>query len=122
MKDKFEDMYRQQAEFLRLLRDKRSHPDFPLDFSKKEDQQFVKHLAHECMNELFEMTAHLKNTKRHRATELTDFDKGEYTEEMVDVLHYLLGIAIYSGISSDELYEAFMKKGDVNVARIEGAY
>ena len=42
--DKFEQMYAQQSGFLELLRDKRQHPNFPLDLSKKENQQFLKTL------------------------------------------------------------------------------
>lgn len=122
MTDKFEEMYAQQRSFNELLRDERNHPDFPLDLSVKKNQQFLKSLAHECMHELFEANLLLKNSKRHRATEMAEFDRESYKEELVDVLHYFLGIVIYSGISCDELYDAFVKKGEVNVDRVKNGY
>ncbi len=120
--DKLESMYSQQRSFNQLLRDERNHPDFPLDLSLKTNQQFLKHLTHECMHELFEANILLKNSKHHRVTEIAEFDRESYKEELCDVLHYFLGIAIYSGISCEELYDAFMKKGEVNFARIKGGY
>jgi hypothetical protein len=120
--DKFLEMYEQQRQFLELLREKRDHPDFPVDLSKKESQQFLKHLAHECMHELFEANMLLKNSKSHRATQLADFDREAYLEELSDVLHYLVGILIYSGITPEEMYDMYMKKGEVNINRINGGY
>jgi len=120
--DKFEQMYVQQTDFLELLRDKRHHPNFPLDLSKKENQQFLKTLSHECMHELFESNMLLKNAKSHRNTEFKDFDRESYKEELSDVLHYLIGILIYSGISKEEMFEMYMKKGQINIERINGGY
>ena len=87
MKDMFSQMFHQQQEFLELLRDKREHPDFPLNLSEKESQQFLKSLSHECMHELFESNMLLKNSKKHRTTEFNDFDRESYKEELSDVLH-----------------------------------
>lgn len=122
LKDKLEIMYEQQRSFNALLRDERNHPEFPLDLSVKKNQQFLKSLAHECMHELFEANLLLKNSKRHRVTELAEFDRESYKEELVDVLHYFLGIVIYSGISCDELFDAFIKKGETNVERVRNNY
>ena len=119
---KFETMFEQQKEFLELLRDKRDFPNFPLDLSEKKNQQFLKSLAHECMHELFESNMLLKNAKSHRSTEINDFDRDSYTEELSDVLHYLIGILLYSGISYEEMYEMYMKKGQINLDRINGGY
>ncbi len=119
---KFEIMFEQQKEFLELLRDKRDFPDFPLDLSEKKSQQFLKSLAHECMHELFESNMLLKNAKSHRSTEISDFDRDAYTEELSDVLHYLIGILLYSGISYEEMYKMYMKKGQINLDRINGGY
>tara|TARA_Y100001968_G_scaffold245481_1_gene229593 strand:+ start:184 stop:555 length:372 start_codon:yes stop_codon:yes gene_type:complete len=120
--DKFESMFDQQREFLELLCSKREYPNFPLDLSVKKNQQFLKTLAHECMHELFESNMLLKNTKSHRSTEFNDFDRDAYMEELSDVLHYLVGILIYSGISFEEMYDMYMKKGQINLDRINGGY
>lgn len=122
MKDMFSQMFRQQEKFLELLRDEREHPSFPLNLSEKESQQFLKSLSHECMHELFESNMLLKNSKKHRTTEFNDFDRESYKEELSDVLHYLIGILIYSGISVEEMFEMYMKKGQVNIDRINSGY
>lgn len=120
--DKLDEMYKQQWDFNVLLRDDRQYPDFPLDLSLKKNQQILKGLAHECMHELFEANHLLKNSKNHRVTDIKEFDRESYKEELVDALHYFLGIVIYSGISADELHEAFMKKGAINVQRVKNGY
>jgi len=120
--DKLEEMYNQQRDFNSLLRDERQHPDFPLDLKEKKNQQMLKHLAHECMHELFEANHLLKNSKHHRVTEVKEFDRESYKEELVDALHYFFGIVIYSGITVEELHEAFMKKGEINVQRVKNGY
>lgn len=120
--DKLEEMYEQQRSFNSLLRDERNHPQFPLDLSVKKNQQFLKSLTHECMHELFESNHLLKNSKNHRVTEIAEFDRESYKEELCDALHYFMGIIIYSGISCDELYTAFMNKGKVNVDRVRNNY
>ena len=122
MTDRLKRMFKQQKSFIKLLEEKRGHPAAPLDLTDKKNQQFLKHLSHECMNELYESIAHLKNTKIHRATNLPDFNREEYKEELSDVLHYLIGIMIYSGIDYEEIFEMYMKKGEVNVKRIETGY
>lgn len=120
--DKLDEMYNQQRDFNALLRDERQYPDFPLNLNEKKNQQMLKHLAHECMHELFEANHLLKNSKTHRATEVKEFDRESYKEELVDALHYFFGIVIYSGISVEELHEAFMKKGLINVQRVKNGY
>ena len=120
--EKFNVMFEQQKGFLELLRDERGFPTFPLNLSEKKNQQFLKSLAHECMHELFESNMLLKNAKSHRSTEINDFDRDAYMEELSDVLHYLIGILIYSGISCEEMYKMYMKKGQINLDRINGGY
>ena len=120
--DKLGQMFSQQEEFISLLQEKRGHPELPLDLSHKTSQQFLKSMAYECMHELFESNMLLKNTKKHRITDLPDFDREAYKEELSDVLHYLVGIMICSGISFDEIYKMYMKKGQINIDRINGGY
>jgi hypothetical protein len=120
--DKLDEMYNQQSSFNALLRDERQYPDFPLDLTLKNNQQILKGLAHECMHELFEANHLLKNSKNHRVTEIKEFDRESYKEELVDALHYFFGIVIYSGITVEELHEAFIKKGEINVQRVKNGY
>lgn len=120
--DKLGDMFEQQEKFMRLLQEKRNFPDFPVDLSSKKGQQLVRDISYHCMDELFESRQHLKNSKSHRITEIKDIDREAYIEELVDALHLFFEVCIASGISVDELYDAYMKKGQTNFSRIENGY
>jgi hypothetical protein len=115
-------MWYQQEVFMHLLRKKRNFPEFPVDLGSKEGQKVVKGIAQDTMHELFEAVHLLKNSKDHRATNVDGFDRAAFKEELVDALHYLFEICIASGISMDEFYDAYMAKGEVNVARIKDGY
>lgn len=122
MTDKLEKMWDQQEKFMRLLQTRRNFPEFPVDMTTKSGQKFLKGITHECMHELFEANLLLKNSKDHRATDVSEFSREEYVEELVDALHYFFEIAISSGVSMDELHEAYIKKGQINIDRIENGY
>lgn len=120
--DKLQQMWEQQEAFMKLLQTYRNFPTFPVDTTGKIGQKFLKGITHECMHELFEANLLLKNSKDHRATDVSDFNREDYVEELVDALHYFFEIAICSGVSMEELYEAYMKKGQININRIENGY
>jgi hypothetical protein len=122
MIDKLQNMWEQQHSFMKLLQEKRGFPDFPVDIKTKPGQKFLKGITHECMGELFEANQELKNSKNHRATEISEIDRDAYIEELIDSLHFFFEILIASGISLDEMYEAYMKKGEKNVDRIINGY
>ena len=115
-------MYQQQKEFMDLLREKRGFPEFPMDLNVKSSQKFIKSIAHDAMGELFEAVQELKNSKGHRATEISDFDREAYVEELVDTQHFLFEILILSGVSLEEFYKAYMAKGVRNDSRIRNGY
>lgn len=121
MSDRFLEMYEQQKDFMVLLNKKRGFPAFPVDLSSKAGQKFLKTISYECADELHEARQHLKQ-KDHRITDVGAVDRAEYVEELVDALHYFFEIVIASGISADELFEAYIKKGEVNTERIENDY
>lgn len=120
--DKLESMWDQQKKFMELLQSRRDFPQFPVDMTTKPGQKLLKGITHECMHELFEANQALRNSKDHRVTDVNDFNREHYVEELVDALHYFFEIAILSGVSLDELYDAYIKKGQVNVDRIESGY
>lgn len=120
--DKLKEMYEQQAQFMELLKQKRGFPSFPMDLSEKPSQKFIKAIAHDAMGELFEAVQELKNSKGHRATEIDEFDRDAYVEELVDTQHFLFEILILSGVSIEEFFEAYMKKGVTNFDRINNGY
>lgn len=119
---RLEKMWDQQLEFMKLLQRKRNFPQFPTDITSKKGQQFLKDIRNHMMEELFEAGQHLKNAKSHRATELPEIDREAYKEELVDALHLYFELVIASGISLDELVEAYLDKGKINQTRIETGY
>ena len=122
MMDKLQEMWEQQKKFMELLQERRDFTKFPVDMTSKSGQKLLKGITHECMHELFEANLLLKNSKDHRATDLRDFDRDSYVEELCDALHYFFEIAILSGVSIEELYQAYMKKGEINFNRVEKGY
>lgn len=122
MSDRLKEMWEQQKKFMELLKERRGFPSFPLNLSQKTEQKFLKGITHECMHELFEANLLLMNSKDHRATEIKDFNREAYIEELVDALHYFFEIAILSGVTCEELSDAYLKKGEINVSRIESGY
>ena len=115
-------MWLQQHNFVKLLQQRRSWPIDPLDLTQKENQRFLKSITHDCMDELYEANKELKNSKQHRQMNITEFDRVAYVEELIDAQHFLFEIAIMSGVTAEEFFAAYMKKGMTNVARIEMGY
>ena len=105
-----------------LLQEKRNFPKHPVDILSKNGQKFVKDIAHECMDELFEGIQHLRNSKSHRATNVNEFNRSEYIEELVDSFKYFCEICLLSDISAKEFCEVFLKKTSENTERILSGY
>jgi len=122
LSDKLESMWNQQESFIKLLQEKRNFPKFPVEISSKEGQKFLKDLSYECMHELFEAIQLLKNSKNHRITDVSEIDFEKFKEELSDSFHYFIEICIVAGISADDLYESYTKKGNINVDRINNGY
>lgn len=120
--DRLEAMWDDQVAFMKLLQEKRGFPQFPTDISSKQGQKFLKDITHHMMDELFEAGQHLKNSKSHRATLIPEVDREAFKEELVDALKLYFELVIASGITLDELYEAYQRKSAVNVERIRGSY
>ena len=120
--DMLNQMFSQQREFMNLLKEKRNFPNFPVDLSTKQGQKFVKSISHECMHELFESVQLLSDSKDHKNSLSGDFNKEKFLEELADVTHYLIEIFILTGISPEQIYEAYMKKGEINNDRINNGY
>lgn len=120
--DRLDQMWEQQEAFMRLLQDKRNFPQFPTDLTSKKGQQFLKDIRNHLMEELFEAGQHLKNAKSHRATDVPEVDREAYKEELVDALHLYFELVIASGITAQELVDAYLKKGATNFERIRTGY
>lgn len=107
--DKLDVLFRMQAGLDKYIRDKRG-----LNYTKSE---WVCKKALALMVELGEVVdeAHYKWWKN-----ATEIDDAKLKEEIVDVLHFFLGMCIDSGMTSDELFEIYLKKNKENYDRQNG--
>ncbi len=122
-KDKLEEIFRHREDFMKAIRDKKgAYGEWPIDIGQKKSQQLIKNLAYKGVEEIFEATALLKNAKEHRETEISEVDKDEFVEEVVDSFNYFLSILVLIGIDANEFYEAFMKKDKIIHDRLDSGY
>ena len=98
------------------------YPSWPLDISEKKNQQICRDMALRGVEEMFEALQHLKNWKPHRATEIREFDREEFLEEFVDAFNYFLSVLVLTGVDSDELFKAYVKKDKVIHERLKNGY
>ena len=121
--DRLEQIFWLQESFMKVLSDnKEKLPEWPVDPSDKKAQQFIRDIIHRGTEEAFEALLHLKNWKPHRQTEITEFDRGEFLEEIVDAFNYFLSILVLTGFSADDLMEAYRKKDEIINSRLETGY
>ncbi len=122
--DKLEELFTLRTRFMTELRERKpdEYPTWPVDLGTKKDQQHVRDMALRGVEEMFEALQHLKNWKPHRTTEITEFDRDEFLEEVVDAFNYFLSLLVLTGFSSDDLYEMYVKKDEIIHERLKGDY
>ena len=49
-----------------------------------------------------------------------ELDLDQLKEEIVDVLHFLTSMSLKAGMSSEEIFQIYMKKNEENIKRQEG--
>ena len=99
-----------------------SYPPFPVDISEKASQQVCRDLALKGVEEMFEALQHLKNWKPHRTTQVTEFNRNAFLEEVVDAFNYFFSLLILVGFDADDLYEAYKEKDSIIHDRIKSGY
>ncbi|MCH5155921.1 MAG: dUTPase [Clostridiales bacterium] len=107
--DKLDVLFRMQSGLDAYIREKRN-----LNYTKGE---WVCKKALALMVELGEVVEEAKYKWWKNATEI---DEAKLKEEIVDVLHFFLGMCIDSGMTSDELFEIYLKKNKENYDRQNG--
>jgi|TARA_R110001583_G_scaffold25188_5_gene91335 hypothetical protein len=122
--DRLENIFKLRREFMEALSKKipESHPDRPLDLSSKEDQQFCRDLALRGVEEMFEALQHLKNWKPHRVSEIKEFNREDFLEEVVDAFNYFFSLVILAGFDENDLYDVYLKKDKIIHDRLDGGY
>ncbi len=122
--DKLDEMFRLREVFMKSMRENRPgiYPEWPIEIGKKQNQQLLRDTALKGVEEMFEALGHLKNWKPHRNTEITEFDRDEFLEEIVDAFNYFFSILVLTGVTSDELYDTYVKKDDIIHQRLRTDY
>ncbi len=122
--DKLDEMFRLRQDFMKAMKTAKPdiYPEWPVEICEKKNQQLLRDTALKGVEEMFEALGHLKNWKPHRSTEITEFDRDEFLEEIVDAFNYFFSILVLTGVSSDELYSTYVKKDDIIHKRLQSGY
>ena len=98
------------------------HPTWPVDLTDKASQQILRDTALKGVEEMFEALQHLKNWKPHKQTEIKEFDREEFLEEVVDAFNYFFSLLVLTGVDADELFDAYIKKDRIIHDRLRTGY
>lgn len=122
--DHLGEMFRLREEFMTALVERMPgyYEEWPIDPSKKQSQVVVRDSILRGVEEMFEALQHLKNSKPHRQTELPQFEREEFLEEMVDAFNYFFTPLVLLGFRPEDLYEAYVKKHEKITKRLENGY
>lgn len=122
--DRLSELFKLRKSFMEKLEASRpgTYPDWPVDISEKKSQQVLRDTALKGIEEMFEALQHLKNWKPHRSTEIQDFDKEEFLEEVVDAFNYFLSVLALVGVDEDDFYTAYLRKDQIIRDRISNGY
>ena len=71
---------------------------------------------------MFEALGHLKNWKPHRNTEVREFNQEEFLEEIVDAFNYFFSLLVLTGVSAEDLFDAYVKKDSIIHERLRSGY
>ncbi len=107
--DKLDVLFRMQSGLDSYIRENRG-----LDFTRGE---WVCKKALALMVELGEV---VEEAKYKWWKNPSDIDDAKLKEEIVDVLHFFLGMCIDSGMTADELFDIYLKKNKENYDRQNG--
>jgi NTP pyrophosphatase (non-canonical NTP hydrolase) len=123
--DKLDQMFHMRKEFMAALSAHvtNAYPQQPIDLSSKQSQQHFRDLALRGVEEIFEALQHLKNTKPHRVTDITEpVDVEAFKEEMVDAFNFFFTLLILMDVEAEDLFEVFKKKDQIIHDRIKNRY
>lgn len=124
MSDRLSEIFELRERFMVELQssNKTANPEWPLNLTSKKDQQYIRDIALRGVEEMFEALQHLKNWKPHRKTEISEFNREEFLEEVVDAFNYFFSLLILVGFDADDLYQAYRKKDQIIHDRLQTNY
>lgn len=110
MADKLETIFRMQDELTAFIHERRGKSD-----PKWEDALFRTSFA--TIAEIIELVNEINWKPWKNRTIDTDANRDARLMETVDVLHFVVQLALEQGFSADELYQAYLRKNEENRAR-----
>lgn len=124
MSDRLDKIFIKREMFMYQIKNKfkESYPNWPINISEKQSQAVIRETALKGVEEMFEALGHLKNWKPHRETDVPEFDREEFLEEVVDSFNYFFSLLILLGVDSKEFYDAFNKKDEIIKERLSKGY
>ena len=123
--DKLDSMFKMRKEFMTALSAHvpNAYPQQPIDLSSKQSQQHFRDLALRGVEEIFEALQHLKNTKPHRVTDITEpVDVEAFKEEMVDAFNFFFTLLILMEVDAETLFQAYVRKDKIIHDRLNNGY
>ena len=123
-KDRLAQIFQMRYDFMTKMLEvmPQAQPEFPVDVTTKESQQYCRDLALRGVEEMFEALQHLKNWKSHRVTEISEFDRENFLEEVVDAFNYFFALLVALDCNPEEFFEAYCKKDKIIHQRIIDKY
>lgn len=112
MADKLEKAFVLQREFMDMLVEHDSLPEYPVDLTTKPGQRLIKEYVSNVIFELAEAAQTLRN-RMHVIKDVPELDFAHYLEEIGDAFAFLMEVCILSNISAEDLYEEFRRKNQV---------
>ena len=95
-------------------------PDLPLNINDCKTQVYLKDMFYRVVTELVEASECLRNKPWKQSEVIVDQD--HLFEELSDAAHFFLELCICLGITSEELFQLYFKKHEVNSWRIRTNY
>ena len=122
--DRLNTLFELRLQFMEAIRDSPASgaPEWPLDLSRKEDQQYIRDIALRGVEEMFEAIQHLKNWKPHRQTDVAEFNRDAFLEEIVDAFNYFFELFLLAGFTADDFFDMYVKKDKIIHRRLESGY
>lgn len=121
MNDRLASIFLRQRGFMDLLREHDRFPEYPVDMTTKPGQRFVGECSFNLIKELMEANVVLKN-KMHRISDVEEFDRQHFVEEMGDTFAFFVELCLIADISEDELYGEYCRKNAIVRKRVEEGY
>lgn len=85
----------------------------------KDKEQYIKDMSMALVDEVMEA---VRETPWKPWKKQQDYKREEFQKELVDAWHFLINLTLVSGMSSDDLFDAFLEKHQVNNDRQKNKY